>query len=156
MRRPRARCALYLQAHYSAADNYNAYSLPTGDMIFYEPLVKALSDEELAFVVGHEIAHAVLFHHSERNFHKMFVSDTLDDILCTVTGQMCSGKGRDVGPGFFRDASMSAAGMALQARGYPHTSVVAPQLHGRARMHAPLRSLMSPAAAARTGLFTGR
>lgn len=47
---------------------------------------------QLLFIVGHEVTHTALFHHSEQGFYTMFLSNTIDDIICTglhcVTGPL--------------------------------------------------------------------
>lgn len=37
---------------------------------------------QLMFIVGHELAHSVLFHHGEKSFWSTFLFDTVDDVLC--------------------------------------------------------------------------
>ncbi len=44
----------------------NAWALPGGKIAIYSKMVDALSHEELAAVIGHEVAHAVLRHGAER------------------------------------------------------------------------------------------
>jgi len=44
----------------------NAWALPGGKVAVYRKMVDNLSDEELAAVLGHEIAHAVLRHGAEQ------------------------------------------------------------------------------------------
>ena len=43
----------------------NAWALPGGKIAIYSKMAEALSDEEMAAVLGHEIAHAVLRHGAE-------------------------------------------------------------------------------------------
>lgn len=44
----------------------NAWALPGGKVAVYRKMVDTLSDEELAAVMGHEIAHAILRHGAEQ------------------------------------------------------------------------------------------
>ena len=44
----------------------NAWALPGGKVAVYRKMVDSLNDEELAAVLGHEIAHAVLRHGAEQ------------------------------------------------------------------------------------------
>lgn len=48
-------------------DQVNAFCMPGGKIVVYEGLLKLVSsDDELAVVVGHEVAHAVAKHSNER------------------------------------------------------------------------------------------
>lgn len=47
-------------------DVMNAWALPGGKLAFYRPMVENFTDGELAAVMGHEIAHAVLRHGAEQ------------------------------------------------------------------------------------------
>ena len=52
-------------------DTVNAVCLPSGAIFVYTGLLKAMhNDEELAFILGHEIAHAVLGHGAEQLSHR--------------------------------------------------------------------------------------
>lgn len=52
-------------------DTVNAVCLPSGAIFVYTGLLKAThNDEELAFILGHEIAHAVLGHGAEQLSHR--------------------------------------------------------------------------------------
>jgi len=44
----------------------NAWALPGGKVALYTKMIDALSEQELAAVVGHEVAHAVLRHGAEQ------------------------------------------------------------------------------------------
>jgi len=53
------------------SDQANAYALPGGKMVVYTGLLDvAKTDDELAAVVGHEVAHAVAEHGAERIFRE--------------------------------------------------------------------------------------
>ena len=48
-------------------DQVNAFCMPGGKIVVYEGLMKIIgSEDELAVVVGHEVAHAVAKHSNER------------------------------------------------------------------------------------------
>jgi len=47
-------------------DVMNAWALPGGKLAFYRPMVENFTDGELAAVMGHEIAHAILRHGAEQ------------------------------------------------------------------------------------------
>lgn len=53
-------------------DQVNAFCMPGGKIVVYEGLMKLVSsDDELAVVVGHEVAHAVAKHSNERMSQQM-------------------------------------------------------------------------------------
>lgn len=53
-------------------DQMNAFCMPGGKIVVYEGLLKLVSsDDELAVVVGHEVAHAVAKHSNERMSQQM-------------------------------------------------------------------------------------
>ncbi|MCR4765029.1 MAG: M48 family metallopeptidase, partial [Bacteroidaceae bacterium] len=53
-------------------DQLNAFCMPGGKIVVYEGLMKIISsDDELAVVVGHEVAHAVAKHSNERMSQQM-------------------------------------------------------------------------------------
>ena len=65
---------LTLQAHLIPGPEVDALALPNGHMAFYSGLLSAIaSPDALACVVGHEVAHVVLFHGAELVFTKLFV-----------------------------------------------------------------------------------
>lgn len=48
------------------SDEINAFALPGGKVVIYSSLFNMLNDDELAYVLGHEIAHVTCRHGSER------------------------------------------------------------------------------------------
>ena len=53
-------------------DQVNAFCMPGGKIVVYEGLMKIISsDDELAVVLGHEVAHAVAKHSNERMSQQM-------------------------------------------------------------------------------------
>lgn len=52
--------------HVIEDETVNAFALPGGKIAVYSGLMKMASDDELAFVVGHEIAHVTARHGAER------------------------------------------------------------------------------------------
>ena len=53
-------------------DQVNAFCMPGGKIVVYDGLLKLVSsDDELAVVVGHEVAHAVAKHSNERMSQQM-------------------------------------------------------------------------------------
>ncbi|MBQ7552886.1 MAG: M48 family metallopeptidase [Bacteroidaceae bacterium] len=53
-------------------DQLNAFCMPGGKIVVYEGLMKIISsDDELAVVLGHEVAHAVAKHSNERMSQQM-------------------------------------------------------------------------------------
>ncbi|MEL3907943.1 MAG: M48 family metallopeptidase [Treponemataceae bacterium] len=55
------------------SEEINAFALPGGKVAIYTALLEMLDDDELAFVLGHEIAHVTLRHGSERMSKQMLV-----------------------------------------------------------------------------------
>ena len=54
------------------SDEINAFCMPGGKIVVYEGLMKLVSsDDELAVVLGHEVAHAVAKHSNERISQQM-------------------------------------------------------------------------------------
>lgn len=57
------------------SDEVNAFCMPGGKIVVYEGLMKLVSSEdELAVVVGHEVAHAVAKHSNERMSQQILAS----------------------------------------------------------------------------------
>lgn len=57
------------------SDEVNAFCMPGGKIVVYEGLMKlASSEDELAVVVGHEVAHAVAKHSNERMSQQVLAS----------------------------------------------------------------------------------
>lgn len=55
-------------------DQVNAFAVPGGKIAVYSGLMKIATDEELAYVVGHEIAHVTARHGAERMSQQTVVS----------------------------------------------------------------------------------
>ena len=61
----------YLRSN-GLSDEINAFCMPGGKIVVYEGLMKLVSsDDELAVVLGHEVAHAVAKHSNERISQQM-------------------------------------------------------------------------------------
>lgn len=70
------------------SDEVNAFCMPGGKIVVYEGLMKLVaSDDELAVVLGHEVAHAVAKHSNERISQQM-----LTQYGAQLLGQSLSGK----------------------------------------------------------------
>lgn len=52
----------------------NAFAVPGGKVAIYSALLHLLNDDEVAYVLGHEIAHVTLHHGSERMSQQMLVN----------------------------------------------------------------------------------
>ena len=96
-------------------DTVNALCLPTGDIFVYSGLVnQCRNDEELAFILSHEIAHAVLGHGVEalsRNGVLNFVQLFLIAVIWTVVPS-------DLLSYFMHSFSRSTVKVLLE---YPHS-----------------------------------
>lgn len=69
-------------------DQVNAFCMPGGKIVVYEGLMKIISsDDELAVVLGHEVAHAVAKHSNERMSQQMMAQ-----YGAQVLGGILSGK----------------------------------------------------------------
>lgn len=55
------------------SDQINAFALPGGKVAIYTSLLRKLNDDELAYVLGHEIAHVTCHHGSERMSQQLLV-----------------------------------------------------------------------------------
>lgn len=81
----------------------NAWCLPGGKIAFYTGIFPILEDEDgMAFVMGHEVGHALMHHGAERMSQQM-VAGGATSILGTVLGQKDTGSSQAV---------MAAFGMA--------------------------------------------
>ena len=73
-------------------DQVNAFCMPGGKIVVYEGLLKICSsDDELAVVVGHEVAHAVAKHSNERISQQL-----LTEYGAQVVGQALSNKSESI------------------------------------------------------------
>lgn len=73
-------------------DQVNAFCMPGGKIVVYEGLLKiCASDDELAVVVGHEVAHAVAKHSNERISQQL-----LAEYGAQIVGQALSKKSESI------------------------------------------------------------
>lgn len=68
----------------------NAFALPGGKVAVYTALMDIATDDELAYVVGHEIAHVVARHGSERMSQQLAIAAT-GQIVGTIIGVKAPG-----------------------------------------------------------------
>jgi predicted Zn-dependent protease len=105
--------------------NINAFCMPGGKIVFFTGILEQLrlTDDEVAMIMGHEIAHALREHARERA-----AKTTLTDVTGRIVGLLIFGQGGDVlgaaGSNlltlkFSRDDEREAdlVGMELAARG---------------------------------------
>jgi predicted Zn-dependent protease len=65
-------------------DTVNAFALPGGKVFFYTGILKIMAnDDQIATVMGHEIAH-VLAHHGAERMSQQMVSDVGSQVLAAV------------------------------------------------------------------------
>ena len=84
-------------------DAGNAFCMPGGKIVVYEGLMKIVSsDDELAVVLGHEVAHAVAKHSNERmsqqvlaQYGAQILNRSLSEKSAAV--QKLAGKGYGIG-----------------------------------------------------------
>lgn len=81
-------------------DEVNAFCMPSGQVVFYEGIMKLLDTPDLvAVVMGHEIAHAIARHGNER-----MSQQALSSIVGSVTGQVVEQKTSENGRVLFEAA----------------------------------------------------
>ncbi len=70
------------------SDELNAFCMPGGKIVVYEGLMKIVgSDDELAVVLGHEVAHAVAKHSNERMSQQVLAQYGSSILGAVVAGQ---------------------------------------------------------------------
>ena len=70
------------------SDELNAFCMPGGKIVVYEGLMKIIgSDDELAVVLGHEVAHAVAKHSNERMSQQVLAQYGSSILGAAVAGQ---------------------------------------------------------------------
>ena len=84
-------------------DQLNAFCMPGGKIVVYEGLMKIISsDDELAVVLGHEVAHAVAKHSNERMSQQMvaqYGAQVLSGVLSNKSAAVQSVAGQVYGIG---------------------------------------------------------
>lgn len=119
-------------------DDYNAFAVPGGSVYVTKPLFDALNEEEMAFVLGHEIAH-ISYKHSikkvkashaflalEKIGFKLLKADRdveqlLDVLVTSIYVTVQSGYSRE----WERDADKYGCHLAYRANYNPNSSVEA-------------------------------
>jgi len=72
------------------SEEINAFCLPSGRIVFYEGIMKIFKNkDEIAFVMGHEIAHAIAKHGNER-MSQQAVTGMVGEIASEVIGAKSS------------------------------------------------------------------
>ena len=72
------------------SEEINAFCLPNGRIVFYEGIMKIFqSKDEIAFVMGHEIAHAIAKHGNER-MSQQAVTGMVGELASEVIGAKSS------------------------------------------------------------------
>ncbi len=70
------------------SDELNAWCMPGGKIVVYEGIMKIIgSDDELAVVLGHEVAHAVAKHANERMSQQVAAQMGANVLGAVVSGQ---------------------------------------------------------------------
>jgi predicted Zn-dependent protease len=70
------------------SDEVNAFCMPGGKIVVYDGLLKLVSsDDELAVVLGHEVAHAVAKHSNERMSQQLLAQYGAQALSLATSGQ---------------------------------------------------------------------
>lgn len=111
-----------VRVYYSPKDDLNAWALPGGHVVVFQGLLDALTREQVAFVLGHELAHVVLRHTANRERVTQAMSAAEQTLSADVDlGLRMEGRFKwNSGP---RPESLSAAA-ASQKRGPARTDGV--------------------------------
>ena len=74
---------------YVAPDVVNAFALPNGSIRFYSGAMEAFSDDELRYVIAHEIGHVVLGH-SRRRMQTAYTTSAVRDVAAASGNSVVS------------------------------------------------------------------